>query len=52
VGGVDSFAMPNETENARSDPREPSAPAVAMLSRNQDIGALVLTRLEEGVGVR
>lgn len=31
-----SLAMPNETENARSDPREPSAPAVAMLSRSQE----------------
>ena len=31
-----SFAMPNETENARSEPREPSAPVVAMLSRSQE----------------
>lgn len=31
-----SFAMPNETENARSDPREPSVPAVAMPSSNQE----------------
>lgn len=32
-----SLAMPNETENARSDPREPRAPAVAMPCKTQGL---------------